>query len=109
MLSLTNVAVLSFFQKCVVIRLTRERYSQILMMAAGPFDFLRTTATELERVINSGAETGTQLVEVYLAEIDKHNGYLKAVIATTTEIFQMDKAKTLGKKRADLNSSISPP
>lgn len=70
------------------------------MMAAAPFDVLTTTATELGSFLSSGAVTSAQLVEVYLAEIDKHNGYLKAVIATAPKTSLVEKAKTLDNERS---------
>lgn len=51
-------------------------------MAAAPFDVLTTTASELQILLASGKVTSAQLIEVYLAEIEKNNGYLKAVIFT---------------------------
>lgn len=70
------------------------------MMTVVPFDVLTATATKLESLLSSGAVTSTQLVEVYLAESDKHNVYSKAVIATAPSTSLMEKAKTLDKERS---------
>ena len=68
-------------------------------MAPVAFDVLTTTAAELQRSLNSGLLTSVQLVEVYLDQIEKHNGYLKAVIATAPRASLMEKAKSLDKER----------
>lgn len=38
-----------------------------------PFDTLSATATELSRLLRSGALTSVELVDVYLAQIERHN------------------------------------
>ena len=55
---------------------------------------------ELQSLLSSGKLTSAQLVEVYLAEIDKYNGYLKAVIATAPKQQLIEKAKTLDHERS---------
>ena len=54
-------------------------------MAPAPFDVLITPAAALQSLLRSGQLTSAQLGEIYLAEIEKHNGYLKAVIATAPQ------------------------
>ena len=70
------------------------------MMAPVAFDVLTTTAAELQNFLNSGLLTSVQLVEVYLDQIVRHNGYLKAVIATPSRASLMEKAKALDNERS---------
>ncbi|CAO1601940.1 hypothetical protein XANCAGTX0491_005578 [Xanthoria calcicola] len=69
-------------------------------MAAAPFDVLTTTASELEILLASGEITSAQLIEVYLAEIEKNNGYLKAVICTAPKDSLIEKANALDRERS---------
>ena len=46
------------------------------------FDPLSTSASELQKALKSGRLTTVTIAETYLKEIEKNNGYLKAVIAT---------------------------
>lgn len=70
------------------------------MMALATFDVLTTTAAELQKSLNPGLLTSVQLVEVYLDQIERHNGYLKVVIATASRVSLMEKAKTLDEERS---------
>lgn len=72
---------------------------QTPMMESIPFDVLTTTAAELQSFLSSGKLTSTQIVEVYLAEIEKHNAYLKAVIATAPKSSLLERANALDKER----------
>lgn len=69
-------------------------------MATVAFDVLTTTAAELQMSLTSGLLTSVQLVQVYLDEIEKHNGYLKAVIAAAPRASLMQKAKALDEERS---------
>ena len=69
-------------------------------MESSPFDVLTTTAAELESLLDAGRLTSKELVHVYLAEIDKKNGYLKAVIATAPRTSLMEKAHALDEERS---------
>ena len=69
-------------------------------MAAAPFDVLTTTASELQILLASGKVTSAQLVEVYLAEIERNNGYLKGVICTAAKNSLIDKANALDRERS---------
>lgn len=46
---------------------------------------LTVTASELEAKLNDNSITSRQLVKLYLSQIAKYNGYLKAVIAVAPE------------------------
>ncbi|KAI4220073.1 MAG: hypothetical protein LQ349_008177 [Xanthoria aureola] len=69
-------------------------------MAAAPFDVLTTTASELQILLASGTVTSAQLIEVYLAEIERNNGYLKAVICTAPKNSLIEKASALDRERS---------
>ena len=70
-------------------------------MASAPFDTLTTTATELQESLKSGQLTSVQVVETYLSEINKYNGWLKAVICTAPPLDLIKKARELDDERAD--------
>ena len=84
-----------------VIGFTYKQTFQQPIMAPVAFDVLTTTAAELQRSPNSGLLKSVQLVEVYLDQIEKHNGYLKAVIATAPRASLMEKAKALDRERSN--------
>ncbi|CAL8579858.1 hypothetical protein XPA_005588 [Xanthoria parietina] len=69
-------------------------------MAAAPFDVLTTTASELQILLASGKVTSAQLIDVYLAEIERNNGYLKAVICTAPRNSLVEKANALDRERS---------
>ncbi|KAL8750099.1 MAG: hypothetical protein Q9199_007284 [Rusavskia elegans] len=69
-------------------------------MATAPFDVLTATASELEPLLASGKVTSVQLIEIYLAEIEKNNGYLKAVISTAPKNSLIEKANALDGERS---------
>ena len=69
-------------------------------MAAAPFDVLATTASELQILLASGKVTSAELIEVYLAEIERNNGYLKAVICTAPRNSLIEKANALDRERS---------
>ena len=69
-------------------------------MAAAPFDVLTTTASELKILLASGKVTSAQLIEVYLAENERNNGYLKAVICTAPKNSLIEKANALDRERS---------
>ena len=84
-----------------LIGFTYKQTFQQPMMAPVAFDVLTATAAELQRFLDSGFLSSVQLVEVYLDQIEKHNGYLKAVIATAPRASLMEKAKALDKERSN--------
>ena len=47
---------------------------------AGQFNVLTATAAELHKKLGAGDLTSVQLVDAYLDQIRKHDGYLHAVI-----------------------------
>jgi hypothetical protein len=47
-----------------------------------PFNCLTTTASELQDLLQQGTLTSVDAVDAYLEQIDRHNDWLKAVIAT---------------------------
>ncbi|KAL8657006.1 MAG: hypothetical protein Q9226_002348 [Calogaya cf. arnoldii] len=70
-------------------------------MATPPFDVPTTTASDLARLLLAGKVTSAQLIEIYLAEIEKNNGYLKAVISTAPKDSLIEKAKALDEEFAN--------
>ncbi|KAL8851737.1 MAG: hypothetical protein Q9221_003347 [Calogaya cf. arnoldii] len=70
-------------------------------MATPPFDVLTTTASDLARLLHVGKVTSAKLIEVYLAEIEKSNGYLKAVITTAPKDSLIEKANALDEELAN--------
>lgn len=65
------------------------------------FDVLTTTAAELQDLLEAGKTTSGKLAQIYLDEIEKHNGYLKAVICTVPKALLLKKAKELDEERAN--------
>lgn len=61
---------------------------------------LTVTASELEAKLNDNSITSWQLVKLYLSQIAKYNGYLKAVIAVTPEELLDKTAARLDAERA---------
>ncbi|KAL6802226.1 amidase family protein [Trichoderma sp. SZMC 28012] len=61
---------------------------------------LTVTASELEAKLNDNSITSRQLVKLYLSQIAKYNGYLKAVIAVTSEDLLDKTAAKLDAERA---------
>jgi amidase len=50
-----------------------------------PIDPLLATATNLQAQLAAGTVTSACLVQLYLTQIARHNGYFKSVIATAPE------------------------
>lgn len=61
---------------------------------------LTVTASELEAKLNDNSITSRQLVKLYLSQISKYNGYLKAVIAVAPEELLDKTAAKLDAERA---------
>ncbi|KAK4067541.1 hypothetical protein Trihar35433_6101 [Trichoderma harzianum] len=61
---------------------------------------LTVTASELEAKLNDNSITSRQLVKLYLSQIAKYNGYLKAVIAVAPEELLDKTAAGLDAERA---------
>ncbi|KAJ8125094.1 hypothetical protein O1611_g8546 [Lasiodiplodia mahajangana] len=64
------------------------------------FNVLTATVTELEYLLNNGALTSEVIVTEYLKQIEKHNDYLHAVIATAPRDLLLERARFLDKERA---------
>ncbi|WQF83994.1 Putative amidase signature domain-containing protein [Colletotrichum destructivum] len=64
------------------------------------FNVLTATITELEELLNGGTLTSEVVVTEYLEQIEAHNGYLHAVIATAPKALLPEKACFLDKERA---------
>lgn len=67
-----------------------------------PFDTLSTTATELSRLLRSGALTSVELIDVYLATISRHNRagrQLRALISIAPRYHLFATARRLDDER----------
>ena len=67
------------------------------VMAINP---LTATAAELQAKLTDNSTTSQRLVKIYLDQIARHNGYLKAVIATAPESLLEKAAAELDNERA---------
>ena len=70
---------------------------------AQSFDVLTTTATELQHSLKNGDLTSVQIVQSYLAQIEKHNHEgmnLRAVLALAPRDQLLARAAELDKERA---------
>lgn len=56
-------------------------------MASLPVDPLTVTASELQNGLTAGKFNTSQLIELYLDQISKHNSHLKTVLETSPEGF----------------------
>ena len=72
-------------------------------------DLLTADIQQLRTLLNNGSLNSLALVEAYLVQIQKYNGYLKAVIRTappsliTTTAEQLDQERRDGKLRGPLH------
>ena len=77
--------------------------------SAMPFNVLTTTASELQQELDAGKINSFQIVQEYLKQIDKHEGYLHALIAQPprANILQLaqelDDERHAGKSRGQLH------
>lgn len=62
-------------------------------------DPLTETASGLQAKLTAGDITSTELIDVYLRQIARHNGYLKAVIETAPKDLLYAKATELDNER----------
>ncbi|ETN40803.1 uncharacterized protein HMPREF1541_05083 [Cyphellophora europaea CBS 101466] len=62
-------------------------------------DPLTETASSLQTKLTAGTITSKQLIDVYLGQLARHNGYLKAVIETAPESLLYAKATELDNER----------
>ena len=69
-------------------------------MAAAPLDLPRITASELQELLMAEKVKSSQLIEEYLSHIDKHEGYLNALIARPTRQSLLQQAQNLDNERA---------
>ncbi|KAK4444219.1 amidase signature domain-containing protein [Podospora aff. communis PSN243] len=67
---------------------------------ASSINLLTATASELQAELCNGSITSKQLVKLYLDQISKYNGYLKAVTAVVQEDILTRRAEALDNKRA---------
>ena len=72
-----------------------------------PFNPLTATAADLQERLNNGSITSKEIVKQYLSQIERYNGYLNAVIATTPEDLLYQRASELDDERA--NGSVRGP
>ncbi|OAA42545.1 Amidase signature domain protein [Cordyceps fumosorosea ARSEF 2679] len=64
------------------------------------FNVLTATVTDIEEVLNNGTLTSEIVVTEYLKQIDRHNGYLHAVIAIAPKQLLIERARFLDQERA---------
>lgn len=69
-------------------------------MASVSLDLPRITASELQELLTAGQVKSSQLIEAYLSHINKHEGYLNALIARPTRQSLLQQAQTLDSERA---------
>jgi amidase len=69
-----------------------------------PFDCLTTTASELQDLLQQGILTSVDAVDASLEQIDRHNDWLKAVIATPPRDQLAARAKLLDDERKQRNT-----
>lgn len=62
---------------------------------------LETTARDLQSALSSGAITSVEIVNVYLAQIERHNDWLRAVLQVAPKHFLLERAGTLDKERQE--------
>jgi hypothetical protein len=82
-----------------LLKLFRNPSKQPLMMAPTAFDPLTTTASELQALFSQNKLTIADALEVYLAQVEKYNDYLHAVIELAPLAKLRDQAKALDKER----------
>jgi amidase len=69
-----------------------------------PFNVLTTTATELETLLHEGSLTSVQIIETYLAQIEKHNhagAKLNAMITVAPRELVLKRAGELDRERKE--------
>jgi Asp-tRNA(Asn)/Glu-tRNA(Gln) amidotransferase A subunit family amidase len=64
-----------------------------------PLNLLTADIKTLQQMLTAGTITSASLVDAYLAQIHKHDGYLHAMIQTTPLKILKDAAKTLDDER----------
>jgi amidase len=69
------------------------------MNMAFTFDSLTAEARDLQKWLHDGSLTSVDLVEAYLQQIQKHNGYLHAVISTVPRVMMLRTARPLDDER----------
>lgn len=67
------------------------------------FDVVTTTATQLEGWQNDGTLTSEDIVTEYWNQIQRHNGYLHAVISTPPLELLLERARYLDDQRSQGN------
>jgi amidase len=79
------------------------------MASWAPVNPLTATAAELQAGLTTGKYNSSQLVDLYLEQIARHNDYLRAVIETAPvavlyrQASQLDEERASGKTRGPLH------
>lgn len=71
-------------------------------MSTPPFNVLTATATELQNLLAAGTFTSVQIIETYLAQIEKHNhagAHLNAIISVAPRQLVLQRATILDDER----------
>lgn len=79
---------------------------EVLSHQGPPFDVLTATAADLQKLLVDGEIKSTELVEIYLKQIDRHNKRglkLNAMISTTSKDILLSIAKSLDDERSSGN------
>ena len=66
-----------------------------------PFDPRTITAAELQDLLHASKITSVRLVEIYLEQIEKYDGYLHSVICTAPRDDLLEKARHLDTQRSE--------
>jgi len=70
-----------------------------------PFDPLAATASDLQKLLDAGVVTSEDLVNIYLAQVEKHNHHgmrLNAIISTAPKDTLLAAARALDQERRTL-------
>lgn len=73
-------------------------------MSTPPFEVLAATAAELQDLLATGALTSVQIIETYLAQIEKHNhagAHLNALISVAPRDQALGQAAKLDQERQE--------
>lgn len=97
--------VLGAFTFCLVAVQYPQFLNQIpwepIVKMSQPFDPLTATAADVQDLLSSGTVNSQQLVEIYLQQIEKHNGFLHAITASSPVDLIIAEAKRLDQERAE--------
>ena len=79
--------------------LRRQSTMQEVMKSLASIKLLNADGRELLAHLDNGSLRSTDLVEAYLAQIEKHNGYLRAMLSIPLRDKLLEIATTLDNKR----------